>query len=138
VTESLQNRLIDRFNGVLDTHTQTLPSAIPYMVPVRRLARAALDVLALGRGVPMIPLYDHELAAQRAWHGVRTAQELEESLRFPRLEAVEDDAAVLFTATSAGGRICEVRLPPNDAEEFALHLLSAVQAARSRAQTIPI
>lgn len=135
MSENLQDRLIAGFTAVLDTHTQALPSAIPLAVPVRKLAQAAMDVLALGRGVPMIPVYDHELAVRRSWHGARSAAELEESLGFPHLEAVEDGEAVLFTATGADGARVEVRLPPNDAEEFSLHTLSAVEAARARAQS---
>jgi hypothetical protein len=123
--------MIARFSEVLDVHTRALPASIPFAAPVRKLAEAALDVLAMGRGVPLIPTYDAELAAQRTWTGVRSAAELEESLGFPHLEAVCDESMVALTATNPDGQVCETRLPPNDAEEYALHILSAVTAARA-------
>ena len=129
--ESLLERLVNRFSGVFDAHTRGLPSAIPFAAPVRKLAEAALDELAMGRGVPLIPAYDDELAAQRTWTGVRTSAELAEGLGFPHLEAVRRDGGVLLTATSAEGQVCQTRLPPNDAEEYALHVLSVVAAARA-------
>jgi hypothetical protein len=130
VTESLQDRMVARFSEVLDVYTHALPGSIPFVAPVRKLADAALEVLAMGRGVPLIPAYDAELAAQRTWTGVRSAAELAESLGFPQLEAVCDENMVVFTATNPDGQVCETRLPPNDAEEYALHILSAVTAAR--------
>lgn len=131
MAESLLDRLIARFTEVLDAHTRALPAAIPFAAPVRKLAEAAVDVLAMGRGVPLIPAYDDELAEQRVWTGVRSSAELAEGLSFPCLEAVRRDGGVLFTATGVDGQVCQVRLPPNDAEEYALHILSAVQAARA-------
>lgn len=138
MAESLLDRLIKRFSEVLDVHTRGLPASIPFAAPVRKLAEAAVDVLAMGHGVPLIPGYDAELAAQRTWTGVRTGAELEEGLGFPHLEAVRDSGGVLLTATNTEGQVCETRLPPNDAEEYALHILSVVQAARAAADHIVI
>jgi hypothetical protein len=132
VTESLIDRLVERFTGVLDAHTARLPAAIPFAAPVRKLAEAAVDVLALGRGVPMVPRYDAELAAQRVWYGERSAADLEAGLGFPHVEAILiGDDRVRFTATDADGDRGVVTLPVNDAEEFALHVLSAVDEART-------
>lgn len=129
---SLVEQLIERFNAVLDAHTARLPSAIPFATPTRKLAEAAVDVLALGRGVPMIPVYDAELAAQRIWYGARSAEQLEEGLSFPHVEARLVDNQIVITGGSADGEQVVIALPCNDSEEFALHLLSAVDAGRQR------
>jgi len=131
---TLVDRIIERFNEVFTAHTAQLPSAIPFAAPTRKLAEAAVDVLALGRGVPMIPPYDAVLAAQRVWYGERSAEDLERGLGFPHVVAtLSEDNRVRLTATDADGNSGVVPLPANDAEEFALHLLSVVEGARAAA-----
>lgn len=133
---TLVDQLIERFSAVLTTHTANLPGAIPFAAPTRKLAEAAVDVLALGRGVPMIPPYDAMLAAQRIWYGERSAEDLEQGLGFPHVVAtLSGDNQVQLTATDADGNCGVVPLPANDAEEFALHVLSVVEGARAAARS---
>jgi len=118
-------QVCEAMNGALATHYQNLPGSVPVAVPIAKLADAALDRLAGGRGIPKVPAYDHEMAVARKWYepSPDLTQGMPPSLGVHR-DTDADDFVVIEHGVGTDDPV-PVVLPRQDAVEFALAILSA-------------
>jgi hypothetical protein len=141
MTTDIRSRLIARMNAALTEKTRNVPDSIPISLPLGPLADAVIDEMSGGRGVPLIPDYDHEVWSIRRWTQPFTQAEMLDggvSDVGVRLDP-ENAARVLFTTQCSGTRPewqseanmkITVSLPAADAEQFLIAGLAAVKAAR--------
>jgi len=129
MTTDIRARLIERMKSELDRRTANLPDSIPIAVPVGPLADAIIDEMSDGRGVPLIPDYDHEVWSIRRWTEPFTSEEaLEGGVRDIAVFLEKD--RVVIRARSGIGPVIDVSLPADDAEQLLIAGLATVKAAR--------
>lgn len=122
----LRANLVDAMRIRLNDYYADRPtSPVPVAVPMGVFADAALEVLADGRPVPRVPVYDPETAEARLWHGKCRAGEPIRALHVER-----DGGEVVVTVTGGDGTL-PVRLIEQDAVDFALGVISAARAGVS-------
>jgi hypothetical protein len=137
MTTDIRSRLIERMRSELDARTANLPDSIPISVPIGPLADVIIDEMSDGRGVPVIPDYDHEVWSIRRWTQPFTSEEaLEGGVRDVAV-FLEEDRVVIRTRSGIGS-VTDVTLPADDAEQFLIAGLATVKAARDARIDAPV
>lgn len=132
--DNIRAQLIAGMREKLASATRNQPGSMAMAVPLGPLADAALSVLAGGAEIPTVPRYNADLMKNRRWYNTLDQGEVEEGGLFGSFSlAREGDYVVLIV--DYDGRIERFRLPPHDAADFGLNIVSAAYADRPEEQT---
>lgn len=125
--ENIRARLIAGMRDKLASATRNQPGSMAMAVPLGPLADAALSVLADGAEIPTVPRYDADLMQERKWYNTLDQGEVEEGGLFGSF-SVQRQGDYVVIPVDYNGEIVRFRLPPHDAADFGLNIVSAAYA----------
>lgn len=125
--DNIRARLIAAMREKLSASTRNQPSSMAMAVPLGPLADAMLSLLAGGAEIPTVPRYDADLMTERKWYGSLAQEEVEEGALFGSASLLrKGDYVHLIVDYNA--QIIFLKLPPHDAADLGLNMVSAAFA----------
>lgn len=132
MTVDLRSTLIGRFREHLEAMPAT-NNVVAVGVPLGDLADIAIDTLADGKGVPLIPTYSAELFAHMRWAQPASMADVEEGGGFTTINVdvppPQADGAVRLILTDGSGQTHTIDLMADDAQQFLLAGLAVLAQA---------
>lgn len=125
--ENIRARLITAMRDKLHTATRNQPASMAMAVPLGPLADAMLSLLAGGAEIPTVPAYDAGLMADRHWYNTLAQGDVEEGALFGSF-SVQRQGDYVVIPVDYNGEIVRFKLPPHDAADFGLNIVSAAYA----------
>jgi hypothetical protein len=125
--DNIRNQLIAAMREKLAGATRNQPGSMAMAVPLGPLADAALSVLAGGAEIPTVPKYNADLMVERRWYGTLGQEEIEEGALFGSA-SLRREGDYVHLLIDYDAQIIRLKLPPHEAADFGLNVVSAAYA----------